>query len=397
VPSNSTLRGERRLRIAVVPEQLPRAEDDFAGIFTLDYIEAIRGHCDVVVVRVGDEDRAGVRRERVDDGLEYVTCVPAIRGGGHRRQRLGRIESLYRTSRTAGLLEDIDLIHAHGAVFNGVPALTLGSRLGVPVVLTIHTGPFSKLIQRRLTRLLTCRTLERVDCVCSVSKDLERQIKDSGIRARRSEVTYNPVNTALFRLARPRAQREPRILFAGRLEEYKGGLRTARAFASIADRLPDWKLTVAGVGPEFQSIRALATDNPALRGRIQLVGTFTRPQLAELLRESDFFVYPSRHETFGLVLAEAMSAGLPVVAPNRTAPPEFVDERSGVLVEPDDIRSIGAAIQHVATNLKAFDNEAIRARVVERFGLFTFGDRLVEIYRSLVCPPLRAETTTCAD
>ena len=382
----------------MVPEQIPRTADDFAGIFTLDYIEAIRTRCDVVVVLPRNEgERRGTWREQTSDGTEYVVCTSAIRNGGHRRQRLGRVEGLYRVSQTAGLLQDVDLIHAHGAVFNGVPAATLGSRLGVPVVLTIHTGPFSKLLERRLTRFLTRRTLERVDCVCAVSGDLERQIEVSGIRPRRTEVTYNPVNTALFRLAQPRAQSKRSILFAGRLEEYKGGLRAVRAFASVADRLPGWRLTIAGTGPEFPLIRAFANDNPALRERIQLVGSFTRAQFAELLWESDLFVYPSRHETFGLVLAEAMSAGLPVVAPNRAAPPEFVDERSGVLVEPDDVGEIAAAIEHIATNLTSFDNEAIRARVVERFGPDTFGERLLEIYRSLVRPPRRAEKTACAE
>ena len=285
MPSEAPPRAERRPRVAVVPEQFPRGIDDFAGIFTRDYIEAVRPHCDVVVVLVRDEGhRRGARRTRAEDGVEYVTCTPAITDGGSRRQRLGRLEGLYRVGRTAHLLQDVDLIHAHGAVFNGLPAVTLGRRLGVPVVVTVHTGPFAKLLRRRATRFLTRRTLERVDCVCPVSEDLRRQMAESsGIRPRRVEVTYNPVDTALSRSSPPRGQEHRRILFAGRLEEYKGGLRAARAFASIADHLPGWRLTIAGAGPELETIRAFVNASPTLDGRIELVGSFTRAQLADLL------------------------------------------------------------------------------------------------------------------
>jgi glycosyltransferase involved in cell wall biosynthesis len=386
---------DRRIRIAVIPEQFPRGPDDFAGVFTRDYIAAIGLHCDVTVVLAGTGSERGLDRRVEEDGVEYVTVTPALRGEGARRHRLGRLEALCRIGRLAPTLQGVDLIHAHGAVFHGVPAVRLGRRLGVPVVLTIHTGPFAKLSRRRSTRYLTKRTLERADCVCVVSEDLRRQIEDSGIKPRRIEVTYNPVDTNLFT---PSPSRDPRhrILFAGRLEDYKGGLRVVRAFSAIAERLPGWRLTIAGDGPERPAIEHLISESRALDGRVELSGPFTKPQLADLLALSDFFVYPSRHETFGLVLAEAMSAGLPVVAPDRTAPPEFVDERTGVLVPPDDLDAIARAMENVALNLDRYDRGVIRQRVVERFGLEAFGERLLAIYRSGIDPTTRHGGRQCA-
>ena len=216
VPSEVTPSAGRRLRVAVVPEQFPRDVDDVAGIFARDYVEAVRPHCDVVVVLVrADGQRPGVGRTRAEDGIEYVTCRPAIRDGGSRRQRLGRLEGLCRVGLTARLLQDVDLIHAHGAVFHGVPAVTLGRRLGLPVVLTVHTGPFAKLLRRRTTRFLTRRTLERADCVCPVSRRPPTANRGQRIRPTRPEVTYNPVDTALFRPPPRLGQVNRRILFAG--------------------------------------------------------------------------------------------------------------------------------------------------------------------------------------
>src|SRR5206468_11539910 len=142
--------------------------------------------------------------------------------------------------------------------------------------------------------------------------------------------------------------------FAGRLEEYKGGLRTVRAFGEIADRWPNWTLAIAGDGPERPAIEQFLRGRPALSAQVQLLGSYTRLQLADLFAASDCFVYPSRHETFGLVLAEAMSAGLPVIGPNCTAPPEFVDDGCGLLVPPDDVPAVAAAIEQLLTNLPSY-------------------------------------------
>jgi glycosyltransferase involved in cell wall biosynthesis len=249
-------------------------------------------------------------------------------------------------------------------------------------VLTVHTGPFSKLLRRRVIRELTRRTLEGVDCVSTVSRDLRRQIEESGIRPKRIEVTYNPVDTNLFQPgASPGIHRQ--IVFAGRLEEYKGGLRVVRAFERIAEFRPNWVLTIAGDGPERQVIEEYLRKRPTLSGRVQMLGRYTRPQLAELLAGSDCFVFPSRHETFGIVLAEAMSAGLPVIAPNCTAPPEFIDEASGILVPPDDVAAIGAAIERILMSESSYDDAAIRRIIVERFGFETFGRRWLALYRDL--------------
>ena len=386
-----------RLRIAVVPEQFPRTADDIAGIFTRDYVEAIRRHCDVVVVLSGSEGRRGLkRRASQDEGVEYVTCTPALRDGSARRQRLARLEGLYRIGRAAPLLRDVDLIHAHGAIFHGVAAARLGKHLRIPVALTIHTGPFEKLLRRRTSGFLTRRTLERVDCVCPVSDDVRRRIEHAGIKPRRVEVTYNPVDTDLFRPSPTPRPTDRRITFAGRLEEYKGGLRVAQAFASIVARFPDWTLTIAGEGPERHAIEVFIDSTPSLHGRVELIGAYTRVQFAELLATSDFFVYPSRHESFGLVVAEAMSVGLPVVAPDRTAPVEFVDRRSGLLVPPDDVAAIANAMEHIALHASSFDGEAIRRTVVDRFGFDAFGQRLLALYRSLIASEGPRGDRSCA-
>lgn len=390
---------DHRPHVLVMPNQFPGSEGDVGGVFVRDYIEAIKPHCTVsVLVPQSSEtaQRAGlIRMPRSLEGVQYITCTPLLRGG-ERRRRLGRLELLHRLTRAARFVGEVDLIHAHGAVFHGLPAWKLGRRLDVPVLVTVHTGPFDKLLRRPTIRWLTQRTLESVDCVCPVSHDLRRQIQSAQIRPRRMDVTYNPVDTDLF-LPSKRRESHRRIAFAGRLEEYKGGLRVVKAFADIAGRWPGWTLSVGGDGPERRAIQAFLDANPSLTGRVQLLGGYEKPQLADLFARSDFFVCPSRHETFGLVIAEAMSAGLPVIGPNCTAPPEYVDARSGLLVPPDDVSAIARAMEQMLQGLSSYNRNAIRESVVQRFGFASFGRRLLDIYCSLVATPMNNRDPTCAE
>jgi glycosyltransferase involved in cell wall biosynthesis len=382
VLSDLSSNGGHRLRVLVVPAQFPRGAADLGGIFVRDYIEAIRPHCDVTVLLPGSGERAGALIHREADGVEYIACTPLVRGVGARTQKLGRIEVLYRLGRTASAIGDIDLVHAHGPVFHGLPAVRLGRALRAPVVLTVHTGPFSKVTERRSLRFLARRTIEAADCVCAVSRDLELQIEESGIKPKRVEVTYNPVDTELFLPGVHRAAPK-RFVFAGRLEEYKGALRVARAFADVAERLTGWTLAIVGNGPEMATIEAFLDAHPSLARRVDLLGTLTKAELAGVFGSARYLVYPSRHESFGLVLAEAMAAGLPVVAPDRTAPPEFVDDASGILVPPDDIEAIARAMLALAEDGARYDRPTIRKRVVERFGREAFGRRMLALYEEL--------------
>jgi glycosyltransferase involved in cell wall biosynthesis len=83
-------------------------------------------------------------------------------------------------------------------------------------------------------------------------------------------------------------------------------------------------------------------------------------------------------------VAEALSCGLPVIVGNLTAPQEYVNPENGLLVPPDDIKAIAAAMQQMIASAGTYDAASIRARVTERFGFENFGKKLADIYRSFL-------------
>lgn len=109
----------------------------------------------------------------------------------------------------------------------------------------------------------------------------------------------------------------PLILYSGRLHRGDKGLDR---FIEILDAIPEARLLLVGDGPHREGLE----DD--LGHRAEFTGKLAGEELAAAYRRCDFFVFPSKHDTFGQVVMEAMASGLPVVVTNRGGPQELVDD-----------------------------------------------------------------------
>ncbi|MFL5381132.1 MAG: glycosyltransferase family 4 protein [Longimicrobiaceae bacterium] len=156
-------------------------------------------------------------------------------------------------------------------------------------------------------------------------------------------VIHNGIALAPFAAAEPAELPVPAgalvIGFVGRFDERKGLLDLARAWPAIAAALPDAHLVLVGKGPAEAAARALLDGAP----RVHWLGF--RRDVAALLKAMDVLAVPSHWEGFGLVAAEALAAGVPVVAADASSLPEIVrDGREGLLVPPADVEALAAAL-----------------------------------------------------
>ena len=138
------------------------------------------------------------------------------------------------------------------------------------------------------------------------------------------------------RLARaPRQEhRRPTVLTVARMYPRKRIADLLEAAALLRKRIPAVSIRVVGTGPEYVRARELSAGL-RLDGTVELLGGVSAERLAVEYASADCFCLPSVQEAFGIVLAEAMAAGLPVVACRAAAVPEVVpDGRAGILVPP---------------------------------------------------------------
>jgi glycosyltransferase involved in cell wall biosynthesis len=111
-----------------------------------------------------------------------------------------------------------------------------------------------------------------------------------------------------------------------------------------------WRLVIAGDGgrsPEtFRKLEAEIAEL-GLADRVTLLGAVSAEQLASLYQRCDLFALPSRFEGYGMVFAEAIAYGLPVVGTTAGAIPETVPDAAAVLVPPDDLEALAAALRRL--------------------------------------------------
>jgi glycosyltransferase involved in cell wall biosynthesis len=127
-----------------------------------------------------------------------------------------------------------------------------------------------------------------------------------------------------------------------------------------------------------------AASDPALAGRVRFLGS--RNDIPDILASSDIFFLPSRYETFGLVVAEAMAASLPVVTTRVGGIPEIIrSDREGIVLEVDDVRGFTGAIDSLLADpaTRVALGRAGRQSLEGRFDRATYARALEALYSSL--------------
>jgi len=146
------------------------------------------------------------------------------------------------------------------------------------------------------------------------------------------------------------ADKMVRLLCVATLSPRKGQDVLVRALARLRDL--DWWLDLVGAArdPDFAARIAAMVEELGLTEQVTLRGEADGAALDAFYRTADIFVLPSRHEGFGMVLAEAMAHGLPVVSTTAGAIPDTVPDGCGVLVAPEDVSGLATALDHVITS-----------------------------------------------
>ena len=171
----------------------------------------------------------------------------------------------------------------------------------------------------------------------------------------------------------------PTVLSVARMYPRKRLEDLLRAAALLRARIPDLQVRIVGAGPESARLRA-SHHELQLGDTAVLLGEVTRRKLAVEYVSAHCFCLPTVQEGFGLVFAEAMAAGLPVVACRAAAVPEIVeDQRTGILVTPRSPGELANALETLLTNTKLSEELGrTAAQRVEAFGLESVARRFLE-------------------
>ena len=172
------------------------------------------------------------------------------------------------------------------------------------------------------------------------------------------------------------AHRPVRVRLLGRLEPRKGFADLIDAAARIE---APFELRIGGKGPLEAALRKRAREL-RLADRVSFLGELSRDGVLATLRAADCFVLASRHESFGVVLAEALACGLPVIATRSGGPSEIVAPDTGLLVDVGRPDQLAGAMAAIMRDDGQFDPEVLRRHFLERFSRTAVVAKLDAVY-----------------
>jgi phosphatidylinositol alpha-mannosyltransferase len=239
-----------------------------------------------------------------------------------------------------------DIVHVHEPFAPSTSLLTT-LMTSQPVVATFHAHVERAFLHRALAPVAR-RIWARTDQQLAVSETCAAFLESAlGVRL---DVVPNGIDVPAGS-PRPRraARGGPVLLFVGRLEPRKGLAVLLRAFALLLPRFPDLSLVVVGDGPDRRAVQSLPAS---VRARVVMHGLASDRVVFESLRGAHAFVAPATgQESFGIVLLEAMAAGLPLIASNIAGYRSVVrDDVEAVLVTPGDGAALAAGIARVLSD-----------------------------------------------
>jgi L-malate glycosyltransferase len=381
-----------RKKILFVPSWYPNPDDPIAGVFIEEQAVALSKQHDVAVLlpkmaswrNVVNPNAPDKPAKKMQSGLpvyhEYTR--PLIPHGGETIDYDTFARAAQKGFRR--IVEDWgtpDIIHTHVVLPAGWSALGVGRKHGIPVVLTEHSSPFSMHLGTELSRKLVRETLTNVNQIVAISPALAKQLTDFEPNLA-IEVIGESVKTDFFvPAAVDKANGTGKSFFiAARLAEQKGLEHLVRAVHFLLDRgLNSFELEIGGDGPDRQKLEELAKSLNVGR-HLRFLGGLNREQVRERMQKCDVFVLSSLHETFGVVVGEAMACGKPVIS-TRCGGPEFiVNEENGVLVDVADPQALAGAMADFIQGRVTFDAQKVRASVVDRFSPEAFVRNITAVY-----------------
>jgi glycosyltransferase involved in cell wall biosynthesis len=267
--------------------------------------------------------------------------------------------------------------------------------LGVPIIFHLHGRGVKEAARRGWRRRLYRWTFSGATVV-HLSERLYEDIEEFVPRDRCHVLPNGILDWGQGRALEPGARSEgpARLLYLSNMRESKGALVALEALGILRDRGVPFEATFVGAAADrgcLTRFEAMVAES-ALGDAVRYVGPKYGEEKMRVMADADIFVFPSFQECLPLVILEAMSAGLPVVATAQGGVPDLVDEgRTGYLVPVGDAKAVADRLETLIRQpaLRATMGEEGRRRFVERFTLDRFDAGIWSIFEKVVgIPPI---------
>ena len=266
-----------------------------------------------------------------------------------------------------------DIIHVH-SFFVGELALWIKQKYNIPYVVTEHSSTFERKLLSISNIRLAKKVFENSHYNIAVSQSLSAAI-NYYFNKLDFQIIPNIVNTNFFNLKDKKEKKNLQFINIAHLNTNKNQFHLINSFTKAFKGNSYFKLLIVGHGPERNALEQQIKYHN-MNSQIKLFGGASREEVKDLLHQSDYFVLTSKVETFGVVLIEAMSCGLPVLSTKCGGPESIItNDEVGIL---SDFDSFGENMALIYS--KKYNPDTIRKYAVDHFSESVIAEKLIKIY-----------------
>ncbi len=251
-----------------------------------------------------------------------------------------------------------DLCHAHNCLWAGLAAKKIFDTFSIPYIVTEHSTAHLRGILNGWERQDVQEALREASAILVVGDSLKQRLVPYA-HDKQIIIVSNVVDTIFFRRPTHRAKTSTfRLLTVAHLVERKGIDLLLRAFSKAFGGQESFSLEICGDGPERRKLERLA-QRLKLSSQAKFLGARDREGVRDAMWRANLFVLPSKVETFGVVLVEALASGLPVVATRSGGPENIIIPEVGFLVENGNVNALASTLTLAHQQYGIFNEEAL--------------------------------------
>ena len=386
-----------KIKVLYLTRWYPNRFDPMPGLFIQRHAEAANQFCKVGVVYVHALD---FKKSLLKYEVEYllVNQVPTVKVY-YRNPKLNvpvitpiiKAFKFYRANflgikKIKSKLGDFDIVHVHILTRLGIFGLYYKWLFGKKYFISEHwsryldlTGNFNGFLRKFVSKLV----VKNASAITTVTANLAQAMQKHSLKNSNYIVLPNVVSPDFLNAEEvlvPIKERKS-IVHVSCFEDKS---KNISGILNVIDKLSktrnDFHFTMVGDGLDFEILKSFSKKLGLTEKQIEFTGLLEGGQLVKKMQMADALLIFSNYENFPVVINEAFTLGVPVIATRVGGIPEFVKPKNGVIVEPGNEKGLLKTLNSFLDNKYTFDKVKIKQTATNSFSMQTVGKQLYDIY-----------------
>lgn len=388
---------KNKIKVLFLSAWYPNRYDAMAGLFVRKHAEAVSLYCDVTVLYVhGDKNikKTEVVHQTLNLNAREIIVYFPEKKSGVLRKLIKFLNYLYANfigyNAVKASAGQPDIVHVNVLTRTGLLAYWLKKTQNVPYVITEHWTrylPLNDTYKGFYRKLLTQLIVKNSEVIMPVSEQLKNAMLMHGLKHAKYIIVNNVVDDYFYKLKTD----EPKIASSKKkilhvscfLEKAKNVKGLLNAVKSLSTTRNDFELIIVGYGPDFDDVLECSKNLDFPPSIVRFTGEKMPVDVANYFQQSDLFILFSNYETAGVVIAESLASGVPVVSTKVGIAIDYINNRNGVLVDVGDEKAFAAGVSYMLDHLGIYNRDMIKKQG-EIFSYEQVGNDIFTIYESIL-------------